>query len=96
MEQSKIIDTLETYHGPLSKRREPPLPEVVRRRVREEDEQELSLGMPDTSPTYLVFYCSMLLSTVLDYIGLYFPLLYYFWTNLLTGGPAQHCWFLPI
>ena len=29
-------------------------------------------------------------------IGLYFPLLYYFWTNLLTGGPAQICCFMPI
>ena len=34
-----------------------------------------------------------ILSTVLDYIGLYFPLLYYFGTNLLTGGPAQNCCF---
>ena len=29
------------------------------------------------------------LSTVLDYIGFYFPLLYYFWDYLLTGGLAQ-------
>ena len=36
------------------------------------------------------------LSTVLDYIGLYFPLIYYFGINLLTGGPAQNCCFLPI
>ena len=27
----------------------------------------------------IIFDCSMLLYTVLDYIGLYFPLLYYFW-----------------
>ena len=26
----------------------------------------------------------------MDYIGLYFPLLYIFGTNLLTGGPAQN------
>ena len=36
------------------------------------------------------------LSTVLDYIGHYFPLLCYFGTNLLTRGPAQNCCFLPI
>ena len=36
------------------------------------------------------------LSSVLGNIGLYYPLLYYFWTNLLTGGPAQICCFMPI
>ena len=30
------------------------------------------------------------------FYGLYYPLLYYFGTNLLTGGPAQNCCFLPI
>ena len=28
--------------------------------------------------------------------GLYYTLLYYFWTNLLTGGPTQIAVFLPI
>ena len=28
--------------------------------------------------------------------GLYYTLLYYFGINLLTGGPAQNCCFLPI
>ena len=37
-----------------------------------------------------------ILSTVLGNIGLYYPLLYYFGTNLLTGGPAQICCFMPI
>ena len=36
------------------------------------------------------------LSTVLGNIGLYYPLLYFFGTNLLTGGPAQICCFMPI
>ena len=37
-----------------------------------------------------------MLSTILGNIGLYYPLLYYFGTNLLTGGPAQICSFMPI
>ena len=37
-----------------------------------------------------------ILSTVLDIIGLYYPILYYFGTNLLTGGPTENCCFLPV
>ena len=44
----------------------------------------------------IIFYCSML------YYLLFWTLLgfiihfYFFGTNLLTGGPAQNCYFLPI
>ena len=37
-----------------------------------------------------------ILLSVLNINGLHYTLLYYFGTNLLTGGPAQNCCFLPI
>ena len=37
-----------------------------------------------------------ILSTILGNIGLYYPLYIIFGTNLLTGGPAQICCFMPI
>ena len=63
-----------------------------------EDEQELSLGMPDTSPTYLQFF--IVPCYYIIYFGclMGFNMLFYiiFGTNLLTGGPAQIAVFLPI
>ena len=63
-----------------------------------EDEQELSLGMLVTSPTYLQF-----LIVPCYYItpfGCLWALLYtfisFFGTNLLTGGPTRIAVFLPI
>ena len=37
--------------------------------------------------SFLLFHDIIL--PVLDVYGLYFTLLYHFWTNLLTGGPAH-------
>ena len=62
-----------------------------------EDEQELSLGMLiRLQRIYNFWLLHAILSSVFDIIWLYFSLLYYFWTNLLTGGPAQNCCFFPI
>ena len=63
-----------------------------------EDEQELSLGMLDTSPTYLQFfivpcYYIFCLRCLMGFI-IHFYI--NFGTNLLTQGPAQNCCFLPI
>src|SRR3989337_3814752 len=63
-----------------------------------EDEQELSLGMLDTSPMYLYFlivpcYYIICFGCLMGFI-IHFYII--FGTNLLTGGPAQNAVFLPI
>ena len=45
----------------------------------------------------IIFYCSMLLYILFWlFNGFIYTLSYYFRTNLLTGGPAQNCCFLPV
>ena len=63
-----------------------------------EDEQELCLGMLDTSPTYLYFlivpwYIIFCFGCLMGFI-IHFYII--FGTNLLTRGPAQIVVFLPI
>ena len=63
-----------------------------------EDEQELSLGMLDTSPMYLYFliipcYYIICFGCLMGFIMLFYII---FGTNLLTGGPVPVSIFLPI
>ena len=63
-----------------------------------EDEQELSLGNAwYVSNVSIIFDCSMLYYllfwTLLGFI-IHFYII--FGTNLLTGGPTQNCYFLPV
>ena len=63
-----------------------------------EDEQELSLGMLDTSPTYLYFlfvpcYYIIYFGCLM---GFNIPFYIVFGTNILTKGPEQIAVFLPI
>jgi len=45
----------------------------------------------------IIFYCSLLYYILFwMFNGLHYTLLYYFGTNLITGGPAQNCCFWPI
>ena len=62
------------------------------------DEQELSLGMLDTSPTYILFF--IVPCYYIIYFGCLMGFIIHFYTNfgnnLITGGPVQIAIFLPI
>ena len=62
-----------------------------------EDEQELSLGMLDTSPMYLNFFIVPCYYITCFGCLMGFTMHFYiiFWTNLLTGGPVQIVVFCP-
>ena len=65
---------------------------LVSRRYR--DKSWLCLNVIRLQRIYNFWLLHAILSSVLDIIGLYYSLLYYFWANLLTGGPAQNWCFV--